>query len=412
MIKHLSNVVLSVALTALAIQAKAGCDIGLEAHVKILANEFPAIQGIMKEAKTCNQGSVTVTANMTKQLPQLSIPSLSAKPAAYSVVQVANATIVGHLSKGLIRPLDDLVKKHGQSLQPNQLIKIDGKIVAIAFLANTQHFYYRSDILQQAGLEVPKSYEDVVKSGQVIRDKGIMQYPVMLNTATGWNLAQEFINLYMGTGAPLFKPGTVELDINNQHGLSTLSMLKKLTELSHPDYLTFDSNTTSARWKAGEAALANLWGSRASSILDNQNPNSAVVTSTKLSSAPVFYDGHVAATLWWDGFAIAKHIPDDEAEAAFLVMMRAIDEESIKKNNDKAVWLSKAYTPREASVGVYQTAKAGAKPYPMLPQMSILHQVLGSELSDYLLGKESAEQVLKDIDAAYKTAAKEKGFLE
>ncbi len=53
----------------------------------------------------------------------------------------------------------------------------------------------------------------------------------------------------------------------------------------------------------------------------------------------------------------------------------------------------------------------GTTPYPMLPYMGLLHSALGAELGDFMQGKESAEQALADIEAAYIAAAKEAGFL-
>ena len=47
----------------------------------------------------------------------------------------------------------------------------------------------------------------------------------------------------------------------------------------------------------------------------------------------------------------------------------------------------------------------------MVPFISSLHGALGSEIVDFLQGKESAEQALSDVEAAYITVAKEKGFL-
>ena len=51
-------------------------------------------------------------------------------------------------------------------------------------------------------------------------------------------------------------------------------------------------------------------------------------------------------------------------------------------------------------------------PYPILPYMGLMHSALGHELSDFMQGKESAEQALADVEAAYLAAAKEKGFLQ
>jgi hypothetical protein len=50
--------------------------------------------------------------------------------------------------------------------------------------------------------------------------------------------------------------------------------------------------------------------------------------------------------------------------------------------------------------------------YPMLPYMGLMHTALGDGLAAFLTGKKDAETTLKDIEAAYMTAAKEKGFLK
>jgi len=47
----------------------------------------------------------------------------------------------------------------------------------------------------------------------------------------------------------------------------------------------------------------------------------------------------------------------------------------------------------------------------MLPYMGILHTAFGSNIADFLQGKESAEQTLTDITDAYTAGAKEAGFL-
>ena len=41
-----------------------------------------------------------------------------------------------------------------------------------------------------------------------------------------------------------------------------------------------------------------------------------------------------------------------------------------------------------------------------------MHTALGDNIADFLQGKESAEQALADAEAAYATAAKEKGYLK
>jgi ABC-type glycerol-3-phosphate transport system substrate-binding protein len=396
--------------TLLGSTAYAGCGLS-GGNVNILGNEFGAIQAVVAGAKECAGDGVTVEANLTKEHRDLQVAALTANPAQYSAAIVANSSIVPLMNDGLIRSLDDLVAKHGGALQPHQLITIDGKIMAVAFMANAQHLFYRSDILEAAGVGVPSTYAEVVAAAKAIEAAGIMDNPVALNTKTGWNLGEEFVNMYMGTGADFFKPGSAEVSINNENGVAALNMLKDLVDVSSPDFLTFDSNATQALWEGGQLALATMWGSRGGGILDVEGSSAEVVNSTVLAGAPTLMGDNVASTLWWDGFTISANISDEDAEATFVALMNGLSDDVITANNDAAVWLSSAYTAGPASAGVAATASAGANPYPMLPFMGLLHGALGSELSDFLQGNESAEQALSDVEAAYTAAAKEKGFL-
>ena len=391
--------------------AYAGCGIS-SGNVSILGNEFAAIQAVAEGAKQCAGDGVTVESNLNKDYRELQVAALTANPAQYTAVTTTNAAIVPLLGDDLIRPLDDLIAKHGQNLSKNQMITVDGKVMAVAFMANAQHLFVRKDVLEAAGVDVPTTYEEVIAAGKAIKDAGLMEHPFATTSKTGWNLGEEFVNMYLGFGGEFFKPGTAEPNINNEAGIAALNTLKSLTELSNPDYLTFDSNAVQASWEAGEIAIAHLWGSRGTGLLDNEGSTEEIVSNTVLVSSPTVGGGDIpASTLWWDGFAIASNISDEDAEASFLAMLNGISPEVVKANNDAAVWLVEGYEPSPASAGVFATAAGKTKPYPMIPFMGLMHTALGAELTEFLQGSESAEQALADTEAAYISAAKEKGFL-
>lgn len=409
---YLKTLALAGSLALMSTTAYAGCGLS-GGSVRILSNDFAALHAVAAGAEECAGGGVTVTKNQTTEHRDIQVAALTANPAEYTTAVVANSSIVPLMNDGLIRPLDDLVAKHGASLGKNQLITIDGKIMAIAFMANAQHLYYRKDLLEQAGVAVPTTYEEVLAASAALRDKGIMANPYAMNTKTGWNLGEEFVNMYLGFGGEFFKPGTAEVSVNNATGVAALEMMKSLTSYSDPDFLTFDSNATAALWESGELALATMWGSRGGPILDDEGSTAAIVDATVLAGAPTVAGGSTpASTLWWDGFTIAANISDEDAEATFVAMVNGIRDDVIKANNDAAVWLSSAYTPGKASAGVAATAASGTNPYPMIPFMGLLHTAAGAELADFLQGKESAEQALADMEAAYTAAAKEQGFLQ
>ncbi len=408
----LRKLIVATSLILSANAAYAGCG-ATAGRVNIVGNEFPAIHTVVNAAKACADDNVSVSANLTADHQKINLAGLQGNPAEYTSAIIANSSIVALINEDVIRPLDDLVARYGQDIPKSNLITVDGKVMAVAFMANAQHLVYRKDVLAEIGVEPPETYEELLEAAKLIREKGIMENPVGGAFASGWNLATEFVNMYLGTGGEFFKPGTAEVAINNAQGVAALEMMKALSEYMNPDFLTHDSNATGAEVEAGNVALMNMWGSRVGVLMDEDGAEEVVYSNVAVGGPMTVAGGSVpATTLWWDGWTVAKNISDEDAEATFLALMAGtspdiLDDETMAQ----AVWMIDGYEPAPVNEGVFAAIKAQAKPYPMLPYMGLLHTALGDNLSDYLQGKESAEAALADIEATYTTAAKEKGFL-
>ncbi|WP_298848954.1 extracellular solute-binding protein [uncultured Ruegeria sp.] len=406
----LKKVALAGSMAAFAASAGYACEIG--GRVNIVGNEFAAIQAVAAGAKECTGASVE--SNLTSEHQTINVAGLSGNPSEYTSAIIANSSLVALMNEDVIRPLNDLVEQHGQDLQPGQLIKIGDNIMAIAFMANAQHLMYRKDILEQAGVEAPTTYEELLEVAKAIREQGIMQNPVGGAYQAGWNLAQEFNNMFLGYGGTHFKPGTAEPNINTEAGVNALNMMKALSEYMNPDFLTHDSNATNAEYRAGNVAIMNMWGSRASQQTTTEGVLQEVIDGHAIAAPMTVGGGSIpATTLWWDGWTVGKNISDEEAEATFIAMKNGIRPDMLNdETTPLAVWLIEGYEPSEDAQGVFAAAKMGTPPYPMLPYMGLMHSALGNELADFMQGKESAEQALADVEAAYRAAAIEQGFLK
>ena len=251
---------------------------------------------------------------------------------------------------------------------------------------------------------VPATYEDVIAAAEAIRAAGIMEYPVALNTKAGWNIAEEFVNMYMGTGADFFKPGTAEASVNNEHGVATLNMLKSLVAYSNPDYLTYDSNATQAEWEAGNLALATNVG------LSRRRGFWTAKAQPRWSHPAQFCPPHLPGATahvqrphyGGSGISISTNVSDEDAEATFVAMVKGISSDVVKANNDAAVWLVEGYEPSAASAGISATASGGAAPYPHAARSwphCTRHLVRKSLTSCRAL--KAPSQALADVEAAY-----------
>ncbi|NKW92022.1 extracellular solute-binding protein, partial [Rhodobacteraceae bacterium R_SAG9] len=218
--------------------------------IRILASDFPAIHAVAGAAEAnCASGAAEFTRNHTTEARQIMNAALTPNPAEYTSVIVANSTLTQLMNDGLVRPLNDLVEKYGQNIPENLLISIDGNIMAVAFMANSQHLFSRKDLLEKAGVaEVPSTYAEMIDAAKSIREAGIMEYPVVMNMKTGWNVGESFNLAFMAHGGEFFKPGTAEPSVNSPAGVAALETLKGLVEYAHPDHLTQASNETQGLW--------------------------------------------------------------------------------------------------------------------------------------------------------------------
>ncbi|MEZ4632891.1 MAG: extracellular solute-binding protein [Deinococcales bacterium] len=198
--------------------------------------------------------------------------------------------------------------------------------------------------------------------------------------------------------------------VNNEQGVATLEMLKALTAYMDPEYLASDSTYVQQQFQQGKIAMANLWASRAGAM-DNAE-ESTVVGLVEFAAAPAAVEGGApATTLWWDGMTIATNISDEEAEAAFKLMMEGLSYDNLSAHPDAAIWLSSQPIESRIAKGAVESAQGGAPSYPASNLIGLMHTALGNNIAAYLTGEASAEDVLSKVEADYQAAAKEAGLI-
>lgn len=404
----LKKLVLAGAISLMGTTAFAACSYENTTEIKMLSAGFEAWKAVADAMAECGNFQAELDQEFRTKQPS----AFEANPALYHLGGVSNGTVTPLLNAETIRPLDDLVAKYGQNLSPNQLIRIDGKIMAVAMMVNTQHLMYREDILSDLGIETPTSWDEIYAAAAKIKEAGVVDHPLGATMKSGWNLAQEFVNMYPGFGGALFNDDNTTA-VNSEAGLKALETMKAGMAFMDPEVLVSDSTYVQQQFQQGKIAMANLWASRAAAM--NDEAESQVVGKVKMAGAPTAMEGGApATTLWWDGIVVAANITDEEADAAFKLAMEGMDTEMVQANNDAAIWLIDGFTPGPLSEGAIATATANPAPpaYPSTTQMGLLHTALGNEIPAFLTGERDAAATLVAIDEAYTTAAKEAGVLK
>ena len=389
----------------------ADCNIKGSGEISILSNSFPSLEVIGAAMKKCARDDLKIDHKLTREVDNESKQAFAAAKTPYDLAQGANSLATSLQAGGHLQPLNDLVDKYRDQykIEDSMLIKFGDDIMAIAFQVNAQHLFYRKDLLEKHNIAVPTTWDEVLAAAEKLKNDESIEFPLGGTYKAGWNIAQEFINMYLGMGGQFFKPGTAEPSFNSETGVKTLELMKKLMDYMSPNALALDTTAVMQQFQQGQIAMANLWASRAAKMDDEAE--SKVVGLIDFAAAPMAVKGNPpATTLWWDGFYLPKTM-DGDRDLAFQVMMAGLSEDVVKANNDVAIWLRSAYKPGRFSKGAAESAMGGAPSYPMKPQIPLVHAAVGNNIGDFMAGKESAQESLADAEAEYISAAKEKGYI-
>ncbi len=383
-------------------------------EINIIGNAFPALQHIAKEMESCSKPGFKVQFKMTPQArTEIETAFASNGKSPFDAAVVAMGVYANLQSKGQLFPLTGLVEKYKSKykLEESMLVKVNGEVMAIAFMSNAQNLYFRKDLLEKHGLKPPSDYGQFIEVAKALKAKEpSIEFPIAQTFAQGFDVATEFTNIYRSLGGNFFKAGSAQPTFNDAIALQTLEIMKSMMPHMTPNAFASNSDDVMNQFQQGRAAMGVLWASRAARMDDPAA--SKVVGKMDFTVAPSAKAGAKPAShLWWDGVVIPKNHAGN-ADAIFQVLMEALDEETTQKGNDVAVWIRSAYKPGRFGSAVTASLKAGAPIWPTEPFFNLAHAELGKIIPDALTGRIPMKTALDNATNAYLSAAKEKGFIK
>lgn len=117
--------------------------------------------------------------------------SASGKDVGADLVQVFDLGTRYMIDSGLIKPIQDFVDEDNydtSQLEENLLAyyTVDGKLNSMPFNSSTPLLYYNKDMFDKAGLEVPKSLEEMKETGKKLKESGVTDMPISMSVYGWW----------------------------------------------------------------------------------------------------------------------------------------------------------------------------------------------------------------------------------
>ena len=389
---------------------------GMQGGIQLIGNPLPVVQHLAAVAQACSHAGFKVDFKLTPQARSEIERGFGASGRSpFDAAVVSNGAFTNLYSRRQLGPLTDLVERFGARyrLEERMLVRVDGEVMAIAFMQNTQNLVYRQDLFERHRLKVPATYAELAEAAATLRSREPdLAFPLAQGYAKGFDIAVEFTNVLGGLDAGFFEPGSARPAFHRAAGVQAVAVMRSMLPFMTPNALASNTDDVMNQLQQGKAAIGVLWASRASRLDDPVA--SRVVGRMAFAPAPAVHPGGPsAAHLWWDGVVLPRQLAGGAArrEAIFHVLMEMLGETSVQAGNDLAIWVRSAYRPGRFGSAVDLALKAGAKPWPAEPFFSLAHAEVGKVLPDALKDERPTAAVLEAAAAAYRRLAAENGFI-
>ncbi|ADH91585.1 extracellular solute-binding protein family 1 [Ancylobacter novellus DSM 506] len=231
-------------------------------------------------------------------------------------LDLEDAVLYGHA--GLLEPVTSIVSKI-ENLPDRWRARLDGQDFFVPMGVKFTYSWYRSDLLEKAGLTPPKTWDEFQSAAAKLTGNGQYGYVVNSNETGDQPVSTLFsyafsngVNFIDDDGNILFAEG------DNRAALAdTLRFLAAMSKFS-PSGAGFTWGDIINSFASGKVAMADYIGSRLYSVVAQNNP--ALAQFTKPFVQP--YGKSPANRLSAEGFMVFRNAPNKEAAKAIAVYLR------------------------------------------------------------------------------------------
>lgn len=288
--------------------------------------------------------------------------------------------------------------------------QVDGHTYAIPLYIDGIHLFYRADLLQKYGLEVPSTWEALIAAAETVVEGEAN--PDLAGFISMWakieGLFMNWLAFFQGAGGTFFDADG-NLAINNEAGVKSLSTMVGMLEsgVAPESILTFRPNDARLLFQQERAVFLMVQDFVLAPLTADDSPVKDAVEFTRV---PFFEGNDMTNTTVIGGFLLAvnKHSENVEAAADFIKCFTSYESQvqagliQGKVPTRPAVYDDERIAeeaPGVAALGanfVYAFARPSAQTGTAYPEIS---EIMQTEISAALLGEKTPEQALADAEA-------------
>jgi multiple sugar transport system substrate-binding protein len=223
--------------------------------------------GIVKDFEEKNPGiriNIIEGPNSTNLLEDLYTSAFILGDSPYHLVNMDVIWTSKFAAAGWLLDLSDrLTKQELAAFSPKDVEggRYEGKLYRIPVRSDAGVFYYRKDLLEQAGFQPPETFADLLKISKSLKEQGKVNWGYLWQGRQYEGAAAMFVEVLEGFGGFWVKPDTLEVGLDKPETLKAIAFLKDTIKegISPPGVTTYIEEDTRRIFQSGQAAFLRSW---------------------------------------------------------------------------------------------------------------------------------------------------------
>lgn len=139
--------------------------------------------------------------------------------------------------------------------------QVEGGFYRMPFRSDVGMLYYRTDLLNEAGLEPPETFEELIQASRTLQDEGLVEWGYVWQGLQYEGLAAGFTEILAGHGGFWIDPETLDVGLDQPEAIAAVEFLKTVinSDISPPGVTNYLEEDTLRVFRNGNAAFLRNW---------------------------------------------------------------------------------------------------------------------------------------------------------
>ena len=227
----------------------------------------PWQQGLVKDFEAENPGiriNIIEGPNATNLLEDLYTSAFILGQSPYDLINMDVIWTPKFAAAGWLLDLSDRISPEELAAFSEKDVeggRYEGRLYRIPMRSDVGMLYYREDLLQQAGLNPPETFEDLMRISQTLKQAGKANWGYLWQGRQYEGLVAMFVEVLEGFGGFWVNPNTLEVGLDRPETLKAIEFLRNTVDegVSPPGVTTYQEEETRRFFQSGQAVFLRSW---------------------------------------------------------------------------------------------------------------------------------------------------------